>query len=95
MKIAVRFTGPLRSLAGCSSLELSLEDGATLRDALLALRDQVPHSFAEQVVVPLGEGDPPLALLLLNGAHLSGPAELDRPLVEGGRVAFVTPMAGG
>lgn len=97
MEITFRFTGALRTSAGLSSLNLSLDDGATLRDALLTLRDEVSRSFAEQVVDPFVEvrADPPLALLLVNRVHLSGVAELDRPIADGDIVAFVMPMAGG
>jgi molybdopterin converting factor small subunit len=95
MNVTVRFSGPLRALAGRQSLALSLDDGSTLRDLFFALRDAVPSSFAERVLAPLEASGPPLALLLLNRAHLRASIELDRPLVDGDVVAFVTPMAGG
>jgi len=95
MQVTIRFTGPLRSLAGCHTLSLALDDGSTLRDLFSALRDAVPLSFVEQVLAPLEVSDPPPALLLLNRVHLRGSAELDRPLAEGDVVAFVPPMAGG
>ena len=97
MEITFRFTGALRASAGLSSLTLSLDDGATLRDALLTLRDRVPASFSQQVVKPMIEieGEPSLALLLVNRTHLSGAAELDGPVADGDIVAFVMPMEGG
>ena len=95
MNITVRFTGPLRALAGCYTLSLSLDDGATLRNLFSALRDAVPLPFVEQVLAPLEADNPPLALLLLNRVHLRYPAELDRPLTNGDVIAFVPPMAGG
>jgi molybdopterin converting factor small subunit len=95
MNVTVRFSGPLRALVGRPSLTLSLDDGSTLRDLFSALRDAVPLSFAEQVLAPLEAGGPPLALLLLNRAHLRTSTELDRPLVDGDVIAFVPPMAGG
>jgi molybdopterin converting factor small subunit len=97
MEIAFRFTGALRARAGLSSLTLSLDDGATLRDALLTLCDRVPVSFSEKVVNPVIdiEGEAHLALLLVNRTHLSGAAELDRPVTDGDIVAFVMPMEGG
>jgi molybdopterin converting factor small subunit len=95
MEIVVRFTGALRSLAGRSSLGMSLGAGATVRDALLALGDLLPSAFAEQVIRSLTEGDPPLALLLVNRTHLSGPEGLDSVLADGDVIAFVTPMEGG
>ncbi len=97
MEIAFRFTGALRTSAGLSSLNLSFDEGATLGDALLALRNEVSGAFAEQVEDPFVEvrADPPLALVLVNRVHLSGVAELDRSIADGDIVAFVMPMAGG
>ena len=95
MEIAVRFTGVLRSLAGQSSLDVSLGTGATVRDALLALGDTLPPAFTEQVLGPLTEGDPPLALILVNRTHLPGPEGLASALADGDVIAFVTPMEGG
>ena len=95
MQVAIRFTGPLRTLAGHYTLSLSLDNGATLRDLFAALRDAVPPPFIEQVLAPLEAGDPPLTLLLLNRTHLRYLSELDRPLTDGDVIAFVPPMAGG
>ena len=95
MNVTIRFTGPLRILAGHHTLNLSLDDSATLRDLFSALRDAVPPSFVEQVLAPLEAGNPPLALLLLNRAHLRVSTEPDRPLADGDVIAFVPPMAGG
>jgi molybdopterin converting factor small subunit len=94
LEITVRFTGQLRTLAGHSSLNLSVRKGATLGEAVLALRDLVSPSFAEQVVEPLTEGKRSVALLLLNRT-LYSEAEWDRPMFEGDVVAFVMPMDGG
>ena len=95
MNVTIRFTGPLRTLAGHYALHLSLDDGATLRDLFAALQDAVPPPFAEQVLAPLEAGGPPLALLLLNRTHLRYLSELDRPLADDDVIAFVPPMAGG
>ena len=95
MDVTVRFSGPLRALASCHTLNLSLDDGDNLRDLFFALRDVVSPSFVEQVLAPLETGDPPLALLLLNRAHLRASTELDRSLADGDVIAFVPPMAGG
>ena len=92
--VTVRFTGELRSLAGQGSLQLSMEEGATLRDAVVAAGELVSPEFADQVVEPLLEGQPAVPLLLLNRTLRSG-AELDQPVGEGDIVAFVLPMEGG
>jgi molybdopterin converting factor small subunit len=95
MQITVRFSGPLRALAGQQSLTLSLTDRATLRDLLHVLRGLLPAPFVEQVLPPLEAGTGPLALMLVNRAHPHGPTDLDRSLFEGDVVVFVPPMAGG
>jgi molybdopterin converting factor small subunit len=95
VEVTVRFTGSLRSLAGCASLTLPLQEGSTLDDALAALRERVPPLFGEKVVEPLRQGAPSGALLLLNGSLRSGAAALGRALADGDVLAFVTPMEGG
>ena len=92
--LTVRFTGELRSLAGQSSLQISLEEGAALRDAVSAVRRGVSPAFADQVVGPLLQGEPAVPLLLLNRTLCSG-VELDRPVGDGDIIAFVLPMEGG
>ena len=93
-RATVRFTGELRSLAGRGSLELSLEEGANLRDALVATGELASPSFKNQVVEPLLEGNQAVPLLLLNRTIHSG-LELAQPLGEGDVIAFVLPMEGG
>jgi molybdopterin converting factor small subunit len=95
MEIGVRFTGALRSLSGLNDLSLSLDAGATVMDALLALGDALPPAFTDQVLGPLTEGEPPLFLLLVERKHLTGPDALDSALKDGDVLAFVTPMEGG
>jgi molybdopterin converting factor small subunit len=93
-EVTVRFTGELRALAGCDTLQLSLEADASLRDALTALGERVSPRFTNQVIEPLLAGQPAVPLLLLNRTLRSGP-ELDQPLGEGDTIAFVLPMEGG
>lgn len=92
--VTVRFTGELRVLAGQGSLQLSLEEGATLKDAVVAVGESVSPSFAAKVVTPLLEGGSAVPLLLLNRVLCSG-AELDQLLGEADIIAFVLPMEGG
>ncbi|NIV33720.1 MAG: hypothetical protein GWN58_31020 [Anaerolineae bacterium] len=92
--MTVRFTGELRSLAGQGSMLLSLEEGATLRDAIVAAGELASPAFAEQAIRPFLEGKPGVPLLLLNRRLCSG-SELDRMVGEGDVVAFVLPMEGG
>jgi molybdopterin converting factor small subunit len=95
MQITVRFSGPLRALAGQQRLTLSLGEGDTLVDLLGELRKVLPMPFAEQILTSLGTGKGPIPLVLINGVHPRGPNDLDRPLADGDVVAFVPPMAGG
>jgi molybdopterin converting factor small subunit len=92
--VTVRFTGELHSLAGLANLQLSLKEGATLKDAVVAAGELVSPAFADQVATPLLEGKPKVPLLLLNRTLRSG-TELDQPLGEGDIVAFVLPIEGG
>jgi molybdopterin converting factor small subunit len=92
--VTMRFTSELRALAGQGTLQLSMEPGATLRDALFAAGERVSPSFTIQVIEPLLAGEPAVPLLLLNRTLCSG-RELDRPLGEGDTIAFVLPMEGG
>jgi molybdopterin converting factor small subunit len=94
LQVTVRFTGQLRTMAGQSSMELSMGEGARLQEVLHTLRDLVHPAFTEQVLDPLSEGKPALGLLMLNRVLYSG-AELDRPVFDGDIVAFVMPMEGG
>ena len=95
MQVTVRFSGPLRALAGRQSLTLSLVDGVTLRDLLRVLHGELPAPFVEQVVTPLETGVGPLMLMLVNRVHPRDQNDLERPLSEGDVVVFVPPMAGG
>jgi molybdopterin converting factor small subunit len=95
MQIRVKFAGPFRTLAGRAEEDVSLPDGAGLRDLLHALATTLPPEFAHEVLGPLQTGDAPTALLLVNAVNLSGPAGLDHPLAGGDVVAFVPPMSGG
>jgi molybdopterin converting factor small subunit len=93
-KVTVRFTGQLRTLARRGNLELSLEEGATLEDAIAAAGGSTAPFFANQVVEPLLEGEQSVPLLLWN-RKLCSRDDLDRDLGDGDIVAFVQPMDGG
>jgi molybdopterin converting factor small subunit len=94
LKVTVRFTGELRSLAGLASLQLSLGEGSTLGDAVLAAGSLASPGFLRQVAEPLLEDNSSAPLLLVNRALCSG-AELNRPVGDGDIIAFVLPMEGG
>jgi molybdopterin converting factor small subunit len=95
MQVTVKFTGPMRTLAGRAQECVSLPAGAALRDLLHALATALPLQFVHEVVDPLQTGNMPTALLLVNTVNLPGPAGLDYLLSDGDIVAFVPPMTGG
>ena len=95
MQVTVKYTGPMRTLAGRAQDSVSLPAGARLSQLLDVLANTLPSQFVRQVVGPLLTGNVPMALLLVNTVNLPGPAGLDRPLADGDIVAFVPPMAGG
>ena len=93
-QITIRFTGQLRTLAGCSSLDLDVAEGVTLAEALFVLRERMPAAFGERVLEPLLAGRATGVLVLRNRA-LCSERDLERPLGQGDVIAFVTPMEGG
>lgn len=95
MQVIVKFTGPMRTLAGRAEERVSLPSGAGLRDLLHVLATKLPAQFVREVVDPLQTGGVPTALLLVNTVNLSGPSGLDRPLSDRDVIAFVPPMSGG
>jgi len=95
MQVTVKFTGPMRTLAGRGQEGVSLPAGAGLRDLLYALAATLPSEFAREVIAPLQTGSAPTALLLVNTINVPGPTGLDHPLSDGDIVAFVPPMSGG
>ena len=95
MEVTVRFTGPMRALAGRAQESVSMPAGAGLRELLHILSITLPSEFAREVIGPLQTGEAPTALLLVNTVNLPGPAGLDHPLANGDIVAFVPPMSGG
>lgn len=91
MKITVRFAGIYRSLAGVTSVQVDLDEGATVEDALRKLDTMLDRRFHEIFFAEATTNSTP-AFLLLVDAQIS-----DRHLVldEGKVLAIVPPMAGG
>jgi molybdopterin converting factor small subunit len=94
MNVTVRFSGPLRALAGHRSLNLRSTRSHLARSTVCAARYGLLQ-FVQQVLTPLETNDYPYVLVLLNRVHLRAPSELERTLSEGDVIAFVPPMAGG
>jgi molybdopterin converting factor small subunit len=95
MRVTVRFTGPMRGLAGRKELALALDDGSTLRDLFRALRQSMPGAIDEEVLTPMERGAAPLSLILVNRHQPNGSVGVDTVLEHNDVVAFVPPMAGG
>lgn len=97
MKIAVRFSGNLRLLAGTKELIASVEDGNNLRSFLYTLRGFINPEFNEAILVPLlDQNNPaPLTLLMLNRRHNQSLDVLDEILHDGDQLSFLPPMEGG
>ena len=91
MRIAVRFAGYYRTLAGESSLDLDLAEGATVEDALAVLDERL-EGRCHQVFYPDGTRHTHLDLLILVNTEI---ARRDAVLHEGNVMAIVPPMAGG
>jgi molybdopterin converting factor small subunit len=91
MRIAVRFAGYYRTLAGRSSLDLDLAEGATVEDALASL-DAHLEGRCHHVFFPDGARHTHLDLLVLINTQI---APRDAGLHEGDVMALVPPMAGG
>lgn len=97
IEIAVRFSGNLRLLAGKKELSARVEDGFTLRQFLLYLRDQINPDFNAAILKPLLEDDnpAPLTLIMLNRRHNQSLEVLDTQLHDGDQLSFLPPMEGG
>jgi len=97
MEIAVRFSGNLRLLAGTKELSVTVEDGTTLRQFLMHIRNFIDAGFHKAILVPLlDENNPaPLTLLMLNRRHNQTLDVLDEHLHDGDQLSFLPPMEGG
>lgn len=86
MKIAIVLTGRGYHIAESIPAELELADDATLADALTVLTR----------VLPDGESLPPSCLVSFQGRHVGTVSEHDSiPLVDGGELILIAPVAGG
>lgn len=91
MRIAVRFAGFYRTLAGQPSLDLHLAEGATVEDALAALDERL-EGRCHHLFYPDGIHHTHLDLLILVDTRI---ARRDTVLHADNVLALVPPMAGG
>ncbi len=91
MRIAVRFGGYYRTLAGRPSLDLDLAEGATVEDALAVLDERL-EGRCHHVFYPDGTHHTHQDLLILVNTQI---AQRNVELREDDVMALVPPMAGG
>jgi molybdopterin converting factor subunit 1 len=82
MFVKVRLFAMLRERAGSDSLQLELEDGATVRDAIDAIASE--HGLGDVVTRTS-------MVMAVNRQY----AEEERPLAEGDELALIPPVSGG
>jgi molybdopterin converting factor subunit 1 len=82
MVVHVRLFAMLRERAGSDSLQVELEDGATVRDAIDAIASQ--HGLGDVVART--------SMVMAVNRHY---AEEGRPLAEGDELALIPPVSGG
>jgi molybdopterin synthase catalytic subunit len=82
MLVKVRLFAMLRERAGSDSLQVELEDGATVRDAIDAIASE--HGLGDVV-------SRTSRVMAVNRQY----AEEKRPLAEGDELALIPPVSGG
>ncbi|HEY7568884.1 MAG TPA: MoaD/ThiS family protein [Gemmatimonadaceae bacterium] len=80
MRVGLRLFASYADALGTRSLDVTLADGATVRDALAYVR-----------ALPGASALPPAPLMAVNAEY----APLDQPLSHGDEVALIPPVAGG
>jgi sulfur-carrier protein len=91
MTVRVKFLANFRELFGARDKDLTLPEGARLRDLLDVLCDS-PERRA-QILTPAGEIHPH-AVIMMNGTPVQSLGGLEMPL-EAGAVVAVFPFLGG
>lgn len=81
MKLVVYFFASYREITGCSKIELETEQGATVGDVLLKLRQVYPDLAPREVNI--------VASLNEEFAHS------DQEVSEGDEIALIPPVSGG
>lgn len=89
----VRLYGSLRELVGERDIEVSLTDGAIVRDILSRLRELRPV-LAERLLDKDGN-IPPSVNVFVNGRDVRDLGGLDTPVMPDDEVTILPPAAGG
>lgn len=90
MNVDIHLFGPLREDAGRKEISLSLDEGATVRDAIDALVAEYPELEDD-----LGEGAVESYSVTVNEADVKQREGLDTDLDDGDVVRIAPPVVGG
>lgn len=91
MKIHVRFAGYFRTITDQSSIELELQEGATVDDARTKLDNITERRFHNMLQPYNARSNSPNCLFVVDTQIV----ETDTELRDGDVLAIVPPMAGG
>ncbi len=92
MIVIIEYTAQLKQAANCSSEEISLEQGATARDAILQVAQQ--HGGALKKMLITNESDVSSSLLFF--VDDSQVVDIESHLLsEGNHITIMSPISGG
>ncbi len=94
MNVTVKFVGSLQSLAGKSKLTLTLEESATLKEAIRRIIEKLPSLKAELVDPELGSLKPN-NLIIVKGKEISVLKGLETTLKDGDDIVLIPVSHGG
>ncbi len=92
--VKVNFLGEIRSLLRRREIEVSLEDGSTVRDLFSDLSANLGNTFARQVFITEGTLYPHVSIFV-NGSDVKGQAGLETKLTGGEVDVLILPTYGG
>jgi MoaD family protein len=94
MNVTVKFVGSLQSLAGKSKLTLTLEDSATLKEAIRKTIEKLPSLKAE-LMDPELKNLKPNNLIIVKGKEISVLKGLETTLKDGDDIVLIPVSHGG
>ena len=94
MQVEIEFTGVSRVLTGQTGCSLSLEQGDTLREVVIALARQYPQVIGE-VIEKDGQNLIPTNLFSLNGKKILHESDLQFQPQDGDKLILLSLLAGG
>jgi len=94
MQVEIEFTGVSRVLTGRTGCSLSLEQGNTLREVVIALARQYPQVIGE-VIEKDGQNLIPTNLFSLNGKKILHESDLQFQPQDGDKLILLSLLAGG